>query len=298
MTHFSNFFKLKVQAVWVNWLRNRNMLDWPKVITLSNQYINWLYQFRSLQQLGSVKCDNIANIITLTSDNIRRLSLYCKKRLRTTALTADLFFLDWHWRTLTELPWWFSSHYRDTLMRWWWWQRRHKLRLESGKTFFDVAFVKVCRQNRCSTVKCRRFGLSTRRSTKWTMWRVLRSTLATELSILGGRRTEIIGLASSQFYVGFLFSHYDLLQNISPIWASYICTGWFNFKLEPIFTTSTPSALKFETSCKNSQKWRKNNHLATLIDIVKHSVSKYIQVSLTICHGFLLNSCRTPKAVF
>jgi hypothetical protein len=55
------------------------MLDWPKVITLSNEYINWFYQFRSLQQLESVKCDHIANMITLTSDNIKRLSLYCKK---------------------------------------------------------------------------------------------------------------------------------------------------------------------------------------------------------------------------
>jgi hypothetical protein len=49
------------------------------VITLGqskSDNINRLLLISSLQQMGRVECDHIKRLITLTSDNIKRLSLY------------------------------------------------------------------------------------------------------------------------------------------------------------------------------------------------------------------------------
>ncbi len=48
----------------------------------------------------------------------------------------------------------------------------------------------------------------------------------------------------------------------SPIYESWICLWWFDFKLEPIFDTA-PATSKNEACIKSGQNWPKNNRLAT-----------------------------------
>jgi len=46
------------------------------------------------------------------------------------------------------------------------------------------------------------------------------------------------------------------LQSTSRIWASQICICWFDFRLEPIYTTA-PSASKTMLNLKSGQIWLK-----------------------------------------
>ncbi len=60
--------------------------------------------------------------------------------------------------------------------------------------------------------------------------------------------------------------HWSKIPCVLPICASQICLRWFDFKVEPIFATVPATVSKFDAAWyKTSQKWLKNNHLATLI---------------------------------
>jgi len=51
------------------------------------------------------------------------------------------------------------------------------------------------------------------------------------------------------------------MQSVSGIWARYFCSWWFNFRLEPIYTTAT-AASKNDAPFKSGQNRLKNNHHA------------------------------------